>query len=558
MTAFTHSSVGANKGIPERLIGENGTQKITAVFTLFLITQKLNTVNFFMTDFTGRKQFAKNLAITWIAHLFVVMAGFIVPRQMSDSLGQNALGIWDLGWVAVNYLTLTGFGVGPALSREVAYLRSTGNIEKLRKTASTVQMMLTVVAIAIALFAVFISEPVARMVLKDDIHSVAEASTVLTLLILSLAIKIMAMPSGGILAGCHRWDLQNGLNGIHDFLLAAALLACLWLGYDLVILAYIVFIAAIFVSIARVFLGQIQIPEVKLISGGWSTPIANKMLRFGGKTLLIQIPSIVTFQTSALFLAGALGPAALAVLNRSVALTRHIEQAIQKVAAMFSPMTSGSIGLDEQTDHYTLLVRGARDCMLIALPAAIGLGFVGDLLVLIWMGPEYSDHMLVMILAVGSVLPFTQVGTAQVLVGLDAHGRMAKWTIITTTITIIICVSAAFMIGWSVLVAASVIAITRTVGSGIAVQVYVARTCNVSWWRFFIDTLQFPLLLNVPLLIFISLGRLCFDYGDWHIALLLVALGFACTLGLYFLKVIPQPLKDKLFEALPFRKQKQG
>lgn len=509
-----------------------------------------------MTDLTGRTQFAKNLTITWIAHLFVVVAGFIVPRQMSDTFGPAVLGLWDLGWVTVNYLSLTNFGVAPALSREVAFLRSSGDSDKLRITCTTVYILQAFMALFVAVVALFATGHIAEIVIRDDPQMVEQATTVLRLLLLSLATKMLAMPSGGVLTGCHRWDLQNGLNGIHDFCLAAALLYCLWHEAPLTHLAWVVLYAAIILSLARTALARWKFPEIRLLSGRWDSIVAKKILVFGGNTLLIQLPSIITFQTIALFLTSAMGPSALAIINRSVALTRHIEQAIQKVAGMFSPMTSGAIGLDSNANKYDLLVKGARDCMLIALPGAIVLGFVGDLLVYLWMGPEYSNHLLTIILAFGCVLPFTQVGTTSVLIGLDAHGRMAKWTITATLISVALGIVIAYMIGWSIIVAATVLSVSRTIGTGITVQIYVARLCSVSWWKFFSDTLRFPLMLNMPFLVLMASSRFAFDLGHWHFSLLLSFLAFAITIYIYFLKVFPDNLKEKIAILVRLRKQK--
>lgn len=505
-----------------------------------------------MTDLTGRTQFAKNLTITWIAHLFVVVAGFIVPRQMSDTFGPAVLGIWDLGWVTVNYLTMTGLGVAPALSREVAFLRSSGDSEKLRVTCTTVYILQAFMALSVAVTALFVSDYIAEVVIRDDPQMIDQTAAVLRLLLLSLAVRMLAMPSGGVLTGCHRWDLQNGLNGIHDFCLAAALLFCLWHESSLIHLAWVVLYAAIILSVARTVLARWKFPEIKILAGKWDNVIAKKMLFFGSKTLLIQMPSFITFQIIALFLTIALGPTALAIINRSVALTRHIEQAIQKVAGMLSPMTSGAIGLDSNTNKYDLLVTGARNCMLIALPGAIVLGFVGDLLVYLWMGPEYSNHLLTIILAFGCVLPFTQVGTTGVLIGLDAHGRMAKWTIAATLISVTIGIIIAYMVGWSIIVAATVLSVSRTIGTGITVQIYVARLCSVSWWRFFADTLKFPLMLNLPFLFLMASSRFVFDLGYWHWSILIAMIATAITLLLYFKNVVPVALKVKLIKLLPF------
>ncbi|MDG1226318.1 MAG: hypothetical protein P8P11_07195, partial [Burkholderiales bacterium] len=60
-------------------------------------------------DVIGKAQFSYNVVVYWFAQILVIASGFIVPRQISDNLGIEILGVWDIGWATYNYLAITGF-----------------------------------------------------------------------------------------------------------------------------------------------------------------------------------------------------------------------------------------------------------------------------------------------------------------------------------------------------------------------------------------------------------------------------------------------------------------
>ena len=63
-------------------------------------------------DLTGRDRMAWNVFAGWAGYFVMAIAGFLAPRVMDRSLGQESLGVWDFGWSLVTYFNLTQLGVG--------------------------------------------------------------------------------------------------------------------------------------------------------------------------------------------------------------------------------------------------------------------------------------------------------------------------------------------------------------------------------------------------------------------------------------------------------------
>ena len=76
-----------------------------------------------MNDF-DRAQLVDNTMASLIAYGVTACIGFVMPWLIYDSIGQVQLGLWDLGWSILIFVSLSGFGLGPALSHYIAGLSS--------------------------------------------------------------------------------------------------------------------------------------------------------------------------------------------------------------------------------------------------------------------------------------------------------------------------------------------------------------------------------------------------------------------------------------------------
>ena len=70
-----------------------------------------------------------------------------------------------------------------------------------------------------------------------------------------------------------------------------------------------------------------------------------------------------------------------------------------------------------------------RWCVAFTLPIMLGLAILGDSVIVLWMGPHYVHPWLTATLALGMFLPVAQGPAVQILIGLDAHGRVMERSI---------------------------------------------------------------------------------------------------------------------------------
>ena len=77
-----------------------------------------------------------------------IIAGFVMPRQIDQTIGQVGLGVWDFGWTAVSYFYLAQIGVGVSINRYVA-LPGRTNAEGLSRLISSAFLLQSTAAMVV-------------------------------------------------------------------------------------------------------------------------------------------------------------------------------------------------------------------------------------------------------------------------------------------------------------------------------------------------------------------------------------------------------------------------
>ena len=108
-------------------------------------------------------------------------------------------------------------------------------------------------------------------------------------------------------------------------------------------------------------------------------------------------------QTISIILVSSIGPAALAIFARPMALTKQIKNFMTKFTLMLTPTTGSMQGSGDTKAVQTLFINTTKLSFAFALPSLGFLFIYGDVILNYWMGPEYALWPLIMILAFGQL-----------------------------------------------------------------------------------------------------------------------------------------------------------
>jgi O-antigen/teichoic acid export membrane protein len=459
-------------------------------------------------DITGRDRVVRNLFSRWLGQLVVIVSGFIIPRMISDSLGSSSLGIWDLGWSTINYFRLMGFGFAGGLNRFVALYNARNDVEQLRRAVSSTVFLQLVIAAFTAIAALVLAWQLPAVFARIPPAEMPDAQVLIAFLGGNLAVRMLFWPSRGILTGHHYWTITSAVSAAGDILVLAGLYTVLVMGGGLAELGMVVCGGAVLTEGTRTLMAKRIYRDRLLIWSCVDTRMIRKMFMYGMKNNVTALSSVFSYQTTALLLASAAGPAALAVYARPMALFSHIERLITQYAFLLTPMAGSLQGLARDDELREFFITSMKSSLAMTLPAMLLLGGYGDALIRLWMGPEYVVPVLAPLLALGLTLPLAHAAALRILAGIDAHGRIALRSLAVTAVALGCAVIPAYVLGWSEVAAACVVGFATTAGPGITVLLGACRRLSVRAAEYLRRVVLAPIACNLPLAALIAGSRL--------------------------------------------------
>jgi O-antigen/teichoic acid export membrane protein len=501
-------------------------------------------------DFSGKDRVVKNVIASWASHFILIIIGFIMPRMINDNLGQVSLGVWDLSWSFVNYLTLTGMGVGSSVNRYVAKYRAMDDLVSLNRSLSSVVFIQFVISFLVVVGTGSLVLLMPKLIQGHEGVELHQVSWVIGLLGLSLAVQMAFDTSRGLLTGMHRWDLYNSLNAFAHIINAVFMVIAMLLGFDLIALAAIYFVVTFTTELTRSIIATRMCKGLSLSKDLVNLHDSKKMFLYGVKSIMSSAPTLVVTQTMSIIIASALGPAALAIFSRPMALVRHMETFLNKFSFVLTPMVGSIQAAGDKEELKVFLKESTKYSVSFTLPIVLFLAILGDHLLQIWMGNEYASLTLISILAVGHLLPISQGPSLRVLMGLNQHGRIAVANLFITLVLLTVGLIAVYSIGWELKYIAILTGSILTIIYGVILPIYTCRVIKIKVSEYVIWSFLKPTLIG-----FVQVGWLMFCRQlEGFTSLQVLGIGaigdFFILAILYWLFLLPSEIKTSLISKI--------
>jgi len=501
-------------------------------------------------DVTGRDRFISNLLHSWGGYLIIIVAGFVMPRLMDRHVGQFNLGIWDFAWSFVSYLSLARLDIGSAINRYVAKYHAEDDNDKMSVLISTVIILQLITAVIVLLGTAVIVYWLPTFFSDRLGQETASARWVVTLLGISLAIRMANGTSSGIMTGYHRWDTHNTINVASRIAEVGLMWVALLYSAGITELAVILLCVGIVTEWQRLRLSRRLCPDLVVKLSRFSWKMAREVVRFGLKTFIFDFPPLYLVQTTNLIIASQLGPAQLAVFARSIALVRHVETFSGKFSSILSPMAGSLQAMGEKEELRQFFLDKSKFGVAFATPMLVFLIVNGDVVLRLWMGEQYVIGTPLAILAAGYLLPTAQNSVREILKGLNIHGRIGIISLVISAFCFLLGIIAIKIYSCSLTAAALLVAIPLALSLGLTPAFFACKRLKISYWKYSRHTLLMPFMSNVLFGICLIGSRNYYDDNMLHGVLAGTILGSIILLLLYLKYILPNELKKKLLTNL--------
>lgn len=491
----------------------------------------------------SQKHLFMNTIWSWAGQLVFIVSGFVLPRSIDFMVGREMLGIWDFAWSIVGTFHLLEFGVSSSVNRFVAKHLAEKDPTALNRTMSSVFCLQMIVALVmlVATISVVIALPSVWGARLGP--SIADAQWVVFFLGLAMAVGFGFGGFAGVLTGCQRWGLYNFIAAGSQLIALVCMLLGLFLTDSIKLLGAMYALAGVIAVVAYAIAAHRVCPVLRIRPWHADRATMARMLTFGGKTFMNGLSRSLLYQASGMMLATYLGPAVLALYNRPLALVQIIRTFTTKFAHTLTPVASAMQATGDQRHLQQFARQMAGVGAALALPPAVFLAILGGPVLLLWMGPDYRDDKLPMILALGHLWAFANLPLQTILTGLDAHGRIATVSVISSAVCAATCWLAVGLFGGGVYTIALCLAVTLTLTDGAFVTAYTCRKLGLPLASFLLGVWLRPVLCVLPFALWLMLSRTLFP------PLPALALGGglgAVILGtLYWRCILPDNIKRK-------------
>lgn len=504
-------------------------------------------------DLTGKDRFIWNTFVSWSSHLVLVVSGFIMPRLMEQELGQELLGSWDFCWTFINYLKFAGLGVGNGSNRYVAKFRAEGDFKALNKLVSSVIIVQAFVALALSIATLVIVYIIPIYFVEQLAENLSSVQQVTFYLGLSLAINMLFSATRGVLTGYHRWDLHNSLTALYSVLSVAFMLIILLSGFGIVGMAQAYLFITILFEVIRIYVTKYYCKGISVSFSLASKKQCWDLIGFSSKNKLTTLPPVFITQSVNMMIVSSLSISALAIFARSLALTRHVTTFMSKFSMMLTPSTGSMLAESQKEELKLFYLTTTKLSFAFTLPMVIILALYGDLIILAWMGPQYVDQKMTIILALGVLLPTAQDCSLRILMGMNIHGKISAYLIV-----IVLAVFSLFYYFFngenlSLPIAALAIVLPLNIANGIVLPIYTCNKLGVKFFSYVKFSIIVPVIAVAPFACSLFLSRSLFEQNLLIYALLSFIVGTAilCLSYGYFLLNAKQRLQlyKKIKEA---------
>lgn len=499
-------------------------------------------------DNTYRSQFANNTMASMLAFSISAVIGFVMPWLIYEQIGQTFLGIWDLGWSLLLFLSLPGLGYGPALIYYLA--KENGHVDKRDDSTWVLSAFFCQVAVAFTIAFVFkIGFEMIRYFGTE--FTVAEASAISklgTVLGLTLAIAMLGDIARSILIGVHESKTSEFISIAHDVFLAVSMLISLFSGGGIVWLAIVTLGCRTLFELIR-FAAVLQNTDV--FKSGLNRNVSNsirRLSRYAAKSGVFVLQENMTLQVTRLILFVSAGPATLAVFSRYATLFRQLNLFIDRVGIALPAMVSRFQSKAEYDEIQRLYIGFAQLTMLLSLPLLVIFGVWGDTIVTLWMSEEFVVDELASIFAAGGFFYANYSAAAKILSGLNRHGKIALKSLFAASALLVVLGYVFYP--FTSMEAALLVAITSIVALHTPFILYLANYFGIPWIKVVVRVNVKPILCNLVFLFILIWSNELFLLQSYVSFFLVLVAGCVSLLVSYWYFGIDQNLKDNFFAFL--------
>lgn len=434
-----------------------------------------------------KRTIARNVVWNWAGMGANMIAGFVVAPFLIHRLGDSTYGLWVLIASLTSYFGLLDIGVRGSVARQIAFYRAKNDVEGGNATLNTALAMLcgaatlALIGTLGAIFLFFYIIPVPA----DQVQNVQLA---LLLVGLNLVLWLPLSMFDAMLWAYQRFDLINAVDITTVVVRVGLTFYLIGRGHGLVGLALINLLClAGSQAIKGILIFRLD-STLRLSPRYLKREAARNLLGMGFWNFLLCMSNVANNQVGPLIIGARLGAGLVTPFSIAARLLAYGRDFLVSSTGVLTPLAISLHAEDKTSQQQKLFLEGSKYCLGMALFFLSLFVLLGKPMIALWMGPDLAwSSQLLLILALGEVLPMSQWVAYSIILGKYRHRELACVSIVENMLAIPL---ALMLIGPYGLIGVCIaFAIPGAIFRGLFQLLYASRLVHVSIGRYVMQVL---------------------------------------------------------------------
>ena len=377
------------------------------------------------TNPSQAKLIFQNVSVNYLVTGTELLLGiFMLPFNVAH-LGQSAYGLWVLVASVTVYFSMLDLGYGVAQVRFAAKYRAAGDSNALNEIASTMFCMFSGVglfAFALALLIAFNLDRVFPLT-PDQLRT---GRIVLLFISAYVALGFPFSVFGGIVNGFQRQYLNGAVAFATAITVAAVNIIVLLSGYGLAELVAATTTVRILSYFAYALNAYRVFPALRIRLKYFKRDRLREVTGFSVFILIIDLANKLNYSTDAIVIGAFMGTSAVAIWAVAQRLIEIVQRVTDQLNAVLFPVVVDNSTVQRTDRLQKILVQGTRLSLAMVVPLATVLGLTARPLVMVWVGPAFTESVnVIYILSIVVALRVGNATSAVILKGSGMHKFLA-------------------------------------------------------------------------------------------------------------------------------------
>jgi O-antigen/teichoic acid export membrane protein len=330
-----------------------------------------------------------NLMAAAVASLFLMP--FIVHH-----LGDRVYGFWSLAAALIGYYDLLDFGLSSAISQYLSIAIGRSDPAECRAVFNAALRIQSLLG-SVALFAT----GAIAIVTPRFCHNPADASVfwrVIVVLGISAALSFPARVYGAVLGAEFRFDIQAGVAIVGVALRTGLIFWAIAAGYGLVALTWATLIANLPVIVLEIYFARREALWARIERSCLEARRVKALFSYSIYIFFSYLADILRFQIDPVVISSLIGVAAVTHYRVAAGFTQYYLQILIVSVGMLHPVLSRFYGAGNQAGLEKLFFLGMKISCCISVFVCLALICWGKPFITLWMGPQYNDAYLPLVM----------------------------------------------------------------------------------------------------------------------------------------------------------------